>query len=286
MPKRSADAASAPACPSSPCWSSLACAGLTWVQLGTWRDAIALWEHAIQVEPSDPVGHARLGAEYLERGLTEKAITHYERAAELSPESPGYLYDLGLVYLVNGETQKALRAFSEVERMKPDWGNLHHKLALLYVVSPERDLDALLRHVRLALGQGAVHAEVMALHAYIEHELGHTEEAAREYQKSLALNPDWPELANAQASTQLAGLQPSAYQIRLALYLARQCCQAVDYRRIDFLQTLAAAERAAGHRPEAIKALRKAIALASEKGDMKQKQALEKQLERDEKGGP
>lgn len=55
-------------------------------QIRTWRDSVALYEHALRVTAHNHVAHAHLGDAYLRRGRVGDAIAQYEAALRASPD--------------------------------------------------------------------------------------------------------------------------------------------------------------------------------------------------------
>ncbi|MGH0033810.1 MAG: hypothetical protein ACQGVK_02140 [Myxococcota bacterium] len=55
-------------------------------QLATWRDTVALFEHAIRVTRDNHLAHGQLGDAWLARGEERRAIDAYRRSLEIHPE--------------------------------------------------------------------------------------------------------------------------------------------------------------------------------------------------------
>ena len=61
-------------------------AGLTWRQVGVWRDSETLWDRNLAVRPPHAFAHNNRGAARLARGDQEGALADFERAVALRPE--------------------------------------------------------------------------------------------------------------------------------------------------------------------------------------------------------
>ena len=76
----------------------LACLGLTWFQVGTWRDSATLSRHAINVMPDNFVAHDNLGHALARLGRTNEAIAELNIGIRLQPASAVPYHLLGGIY--------------------------------------------------------------------------------------------------------------------------------------------------------------------------------------------
>jgi hypothetical protein len=53
---------------------------LTWAQVGSWRDRLTLWEHAVRVTPDNDWAHQHLSLCYRRRGQLDEARFHLAEA--------------------------------------------------------------------------------------------------------------------------------------------------------------------------------------------------------------
>ena len=63
---------------------------LAWQQAAIWHDSVALWRHALAVDPESRNAHAYLGNAYAEAGMVPEAIGQYEEAAARFHNKPGF----------------------------------------------------------------------------------------------------------------------------------------------------------------------------------------------------
>jgi tetratricopeptide (TPR) repeat protein len=128
-------------------------AGLTWVQVGYWRNTVTLWERALAVTTENNRAHLNLGKYYLDREHFDVAQAHFEEAVRIRPDSatgqsldavallslgkldqagehfraavalaPEYSdawYNLGVTRLRQGQSERALRCFRKVIELQP-----------------------------------------------------------------------------------------------------------------------------------------------------------------------
>jgi len=76
-------------------------------------------------------------------GQYKEAIASYEKAIELDPDNPYYHYNAGIVYAELEDFGGAFKAFRKAVELKPDHVQSHFRLALFYTVSglPQQALE-------------------------------------------------------------------------------------------------------------------------------------------------
>ena len=104
------------------------------LQKGEIKEAIALRERGVSLEPSSANNHALLGIALLFKGeRTEEAIKELKIANRLDPFPPNWiLHYLGAAYRVNGDYDKAIKIFKKVIKRSPDYWLSHLGLAACY----------------------------------------------------------------------------------------------------------------------------------------------------------
>ncbi len=98
----------------------VALALLTARQVLFWRDSRALFTHALQVEPRNPLAHYYLGNHFSSAGDEAAAAAHYRRAVELAPGFIPARVNLGASLAGLGRHREAEEEFREVLRREPD----------------------------------------------------------------------------------------------------------------------------------------------------------------------
>jgi len=82
------------------------------LELGRLKEAIALREQIVAVDPVNPVSYYNLGSAYLYNGDFADARLHYLKSLDLSPDFLGGWYALGLAELMMGRSESALERFA------------------------------------------------------------------------------------------------------------------------------------------------------------------------------
>jgi tetratricopeptide (TPR) repeat protein len=158
--------------------------GLTWGQVGVWRDSETFWKHTIALRPGTSLAHHKLGKALAGQGRTEEAIAQYREALRLKPDAATAHYDWAQALAGRGRTEEAVAQYREALRLKPE-AEIHHALGLTLA------------------GQGR------------------TGEAAAQYREALRLKPDYADvhfaLANALLGQGRAGEALTHYRETLRL---------------------------------------------------------------------
>jgi tetratricopeptide (TPR) repeat protein len=94
----------------------VALAMLTHAQAATWSSGIALYSHALAVDPDDQVAHNNLGLALYRAGRKDEALAHYRRAVELRPTFAGAQNNLGAVLAERGQAAEAIEHYEAALR--------------------------------------------------------------------------------------------------------------------------------------------------------------------------
>ena len=86
---------------------------------GDFAAALAEFQRAARLSPTDPEIEHNWGTVLLRRGNLEEAGRHFENAIELNPLSADSLYNLGVVLEGLGRTDEAIRRFSAAAAINP-----------------------------------------------------------------------------------------------------------------------------------------------------------------------
>ena len=92
---------------------------LTWSQAGIWHDSIALWTHALAVNPDSRDAHGYLGKAYDEAGLAAGAVAHYAEAARRSHNRLPWYVAIARVLEEAGNDRAAMIYYDQVLRSAP-----------------------------------------------------------------------------------------------------------------------------------------------------------------------
>jgi protein O-mannosyl-transferase len=107
----------------------VACAALTWVQVGYWRNSETLFRHALDVTSNNALANHNLG-NYLmvSPGRLSEAIPYLQAAVRIDPDSPPAHTDLGSALARSGRLPAAITQFEDAIRLDPNAPIPHNNL--------------------------------------------------------------------------------------------------------------------------------------------------------------
>jgi Tfp pilus assembly protein PilF len=116
----------------------LVLSGLTWQQIGTWKDTESLARHSLKVVPENWNGHLLLGITHDRAGRADDAIAEYELALKWNPEAGNARNNLAVLLMSQGRISDALEHYRVGLELRPRYGIMRANFA-----------NALVRHGKL-----------------------------------------------------------------------------------------------------------------------------------------
>lgn len=164
-----------------------ACLLLARAQVHTWRDSIALFDHAREVTGGNVVVELNLGEAYEDAGDTESALAHYERALHWQPGARGAHTRIGAILARRGELERAFRHLLLAVRLDPLDAAAHVELGTLLLRTGrlEAAQAALARALELEPGNASARYRMAELRALG----GDIQAAAALFAEALAARP-------------------------------------------------------------------------------------------------
>ncbi len=165
----------------------LACAVLTWTQVGYWKDSLTLFGRTLEVSRDNWLALTNYGLALEEAGRYPEATARLEEALALDPGWAPARNNLGLALARSGRLAEARVHFQEALRLQP--GSAEARLNLANVLAlqglPAEALVQVREAVRLAPRLAMAHNN---LGVYLLRE-GRREEARGEFREALRLDP-------------------------------------------------------------------------------------------------
>ena len=107
----------------------LACIPVTRVQLGYWKDSVALFEHALRWTSNNYILENDLALALVDRGQIDEARKHLDQALSIHPDYAEALSNLGLVLVAQGKIDEGITSYRKAIGKQPADPELHHNLA-------------------------------------------------------------------------------------------------------------------------------------------------------------
>jgi len=106
----------------------LACAVLTFVQVGYWRNSETLFRRALAVTENNSVANHNLGNYLMAEGRLSEAIPYLQTAVRIDPDSPPAHTDLGSALAQSGQLPDAIAQFEQAVELAPNAPIPHNNL--------------------------------------------------------------------------------------------------------------------------------------------------------------
>jgi tetratricopeptide (TPR) repeat protein len=168
-----------------------ACVLLAQAQVSTWRDSVALFEHARAVTGDNHVVHVNLAEAHEDAGRVDLALEHYREALRRFPGARRVHLRMGMLLARRGQWNQAERHFRESIRRHPEERGARLGLGICYLGSGRLEQATEQLEAELALdpesAQTLFHlGELAALR-------DEREEAVRRFSEAFSLDPELPD---------------------------------------------------------------------------------------------
>jgi tetratricopeptide (TPR) repeat protein len=164
-----------------------ACAVLTGVQAGHWKNSRSLFTHGVDVAPENSLAQYNVGVVLAHEGRLDEAIGHYARALAARPRFAAAHDNLGWALAEKGRAAEALAHYREALRIDPGYVSAHNNLGNLLLEQGDGD-QAIASFEKAVLFQAA-YAEAHNNLGVALHRQGRAEEALAQFLIVLRLKP-------------------------------------------------------------------------------------------------
>lgn len=106
--------------------------GITYLKLGRYQEAIAIFKKAIQLNPNSAEGYNNLAIAFTQVGEYEEAIKQYQMSIRVDPGAFKAYSNLGGLLGQMGRYPEALEALKSAVQMNPNYFEAYHNLAMTY----------------------------------------------------------------------------------------------------------------------------------------------------------
>ncbi len=106
--------------------------GVTYYELGMYKEMIESCKQAIKIDPDDASVHNNLGLAYGKSGKYEEAIESYKQALRIDPDDAKVHNNLGVAYIRLNKYKEAIESYKLAIKIKPDDADAHYNLGVAY----------------------------------------------------------------------------------------------------------------------------------------------------------
>jgi tetratricopeptide (TPR) repeat protein len=248
-----------------------------------WKDSVALWTRAADVDRGNDVATYNLAVAFGETARDREAMQWYERTLALVPD-----HDLARKHLETlqagaaerdadqlaaaGRVAEASDTYRRVLALDPR--RTHARAALGMILAQRGQLDAASVELRRALDDGVKDVEVPNVLAFALLQRGEERQAADVFARGMAEHSDNLNLKHNLARLLATASDPQVRDGERALKLASEVCDRTANRDPRALDTLSAAYAAVGRFDLALETGGRAERLARESGDLETADAI------------
>jgi tetratricopeptide (TPR) repeat protein len=225
---------------------------VTWRQIGTWRDSLTLYQHALEVVPSNPKIRFNLANLLRRQGRNAEAIAQYRLALETAPSDAAIHVNLANALRTEGDLAAAMQHYLAALERKPDDAMAHLNLGAL--LREQGELEQAEAHYRKSM-RLAPSAKTAYNIANLRRERGNLDGAIDAYRLVLRLQP-----RNAKAHNNLGLALEQRGELEVALRHFSAAAE-IDPQHARAWRSRGRALLQLGRPVEALEALRRALAL-------------------------
>jgi tetratricopeptide (TPR) repeat protein len=163
--------------------------GLTWRQVGFWKNSRMLFEHTLAVTSDNYTAHNNLGEALYHQGDIDKALFHNRRSVEINPDYAKGHFNLGVLLEQTGDREAAIHHYLEAVRVHPGFDKAHFNLAVLMEAGGKEDDAA--RHYLEVIQVNPHYYQAYNNMGAIQLKKGRVMEAIDYFQKAVEINPGY-----------------------------------------------------------------------------------------------
>jgi len=243
------------------------------LKLDRMDEAIEQFNITLKLQPDSAMVYFSWGNALRDKNKTEEAIESYKKAIELDPNFADAHFNLAHILFNKGDYDQAIVHLTEVVRLEPDSETSRKDLK---VAQDRRNQhQKWIRSIEENPNQPLLHKKFGDIYL-LE---GQYEKAIHHWKMALKLKPDWPEVLNNLAWLKAAFKNKAFHNPEAAIQLAQQACEIAEYKRIDYLDTLAVTYAAAGDFEKAKEIAEKALNMAMEQNNTQLIELTQKHLQ-------
>ena len=162
--------------------------------LGRLNEAVAAFQKATQLNPSNPDGHNNLGTALQDQGKLAEAIEAYQEALSLKPDYAEAYNNMGNTLKEQNELEESIEAYKKALSLKPDYAEAYNNMS--NTLKDQGKLEEAIEVYKKALYLKPDYAEAYNNMGNALKSQGKLKAAIEAYDKALSINPDYAEVYN------------------------------------------------------------------------------------------
>jgi Tfp pilus assembly protein PilF len=166
-----------------------ACATMTWIQLGYWKNSITLFSHAAAAVADNCIAHEALGLVFAKSGRLDEAVAQYTESLRIWPEYDRALIGMGNVLVRQGRMEEAATFAKRALRLKPDSSEAHFLLG--FVLMNQGRNDEALEQYFAGLRSDPENAGIHHIVGVILGTQGKLDASREQFAEALRIKPDY-----------------------------------------------------------------------------------------------
>ena len=219
-------------------------------QVGTWKDSLTLFRHAIAVTENNYLAHLNVAVELSREMKEEEALRHFREVLRIQPNLADAHAALATGFRRWGRPAEALPYARRAVQLKPERARFHHTLAIILEDLGRK--DEAIAALRKAVERNPRLADAQYGLGLLLQEEGRTDEALQHYRAALEANPG---LAGLYAPTATLHAQRGELAEAVRLYqeaVRRQPTPAVHFNLALTLERMGRTAEARQHYEQAL----------------------------------
>jgi tetratricopeptide (TPR) repeat protein len=233
-----------------------------------------LWEEAL----------VTLTDAYVVAGEPNAAIEYYNKLLQQNGDSAKLHFNLAVALNMQKKYDDSIKHLTKVLEIDPNYPGASNKMEITLIKSGKT--DEAIAYFNKNLRKSKDPAEVYVKMGVVYTQAGKYELAIQSFTKAVELKPDSTNALNNLAWTLAASGEVSAENANKAIELAQRTCELTEYKRPEFLDTLAVAYAAAGRFDDAVSTAEQAVNLAKASRQEKLSSEIQMRLELYKAGQP
>jgi Flp pilus assembly protein TadD len=165
----------------------------TWFQTYHWRNSLAIFQHALDVNPDNYIAHGYMTSPLLEQGRIDEAIWHNSQALRIKPDYIDALNGMGVALHEAGRVDEAVVYYKKAIAIDPHTPEANANLG--FVLASKGKFNEAIEHYEIAMKTMDT-PRVHRNYAQALFNLGRFEQAITEYRKALLTMPNDPNIIN------------------------------------------------------------------------------------------